>query len=838
MLVAGKIPSLINGVSQQPLSQRLSSQGTVQENAVSSPADGLSKRPPTEHVARLLAESGPYDKVHFIDRDENEKYVAVFHGERVMVYDLTGKRYNVYGTKAAYDYLSTSRPSRDITCLTLADQTLVVNKTVSVRRDREHAYPNQLNMALVWIRAGNYGSTYRIKLNRHIDIGIETSSDDVTQIGTQKIAEDLAAEIQDRLDGAWHVEHRTGDSVIWIHRDDEDAFEIEGSDSQAGSALTVIGRTVPRFSDLPPLAPKGMVVKVDGDPGSGSDDYWVRFDTFNELDGMWPGRWVECAEPGNLKDLDPLTMPHRLIRNQDDERGTMSGVPYGLWFRFEPIPWNSREVGNDDSSPWPSFVDERITDAFLYRNRLGFTAASNVVLSRAGDYFNFWRGSLQQVLDSDPIDLTHASPRVSGFTFAVPFAGSLLLFGERAQVELRAGDSLTPKTASLISVSEYESSSYCRPVASRSSLFIPYVNGEWGGIHEYYIEGASGQRAAEPVSLHVPRYFREPSIATASSVNQMLVLMDTRNRNRLFIYKWYVNGQDRIQSSWSNWIMGDKNIFGFEFIGNLLYLVIERNCGMFLEKIDISRSHDPDSRYNTLLDRRVDESRMVIHYDQSIDRSIITLPYRIDGEPLVVTRGGGNEAEGRVFPIEKMVHACDPDTYEDPTNPTPPPDVPPDPPPVDPDPPVPPEDPTGDGGPGTPDDPPCEEYESADSSSGTGISIGTFDPGTYTYQWVEGVWSYTGLSDGLNNWHAAANLRNAAGDILFTLYPLEGSDVNLTWGSGYLEKTAAEAYMAGITPFTGEFTLTEETELFMTVADSNFSDNPPGHNVTYRICRT
>ena len=47
------IPNLINGVSQQPETLRLSSQGSSQLNGYSSVVEGLKKRPPTEFVKKI-----------------------------------------------------------------------------------------------------------------------------------------------------------------------------------------------------------------------------------------------------------------------------------------------------------------------------------------------------------------------------------------------------------------------------------------------------------------------------------------------------------------------------------------------------------------------------------------------------------------------------------------------------------------------------------------------------------------------------------------------------------------------------------------------------------------
>ena len=51
------IPNMFNGVSQQPPALRLPSQANIQENGMSSVVDGLSKRPPTRHVAKFTDKS-------------------------------------------------------------------------------------------------------------------------------------------------------------------------------------------------------------------------------------------------------------------------------------------------------------------------------------------------------------------------------------------------------------------------------------------------------------------------------------------------------------------------------------------------------------------------------------------------------------------------------------------------------------------------------------------------------------------------------------------------------------------------------------------------------------
>mgnify|MGYP003307740127 CR=1 FL=1 len=74
-LVNRTIPNLVQGVSQQPEVLRLPSQATTQENGYSSVVEGLKKRPPTNHVAKISTGTLSNAYVHAINRDATERYI-------------------------------------------------------------------------------------------------------------------------------------------------------------------------------------------------------------------------------------------------------------------------------------------------------------------------------------------------------------------------------------------------------------------------------------------------------------------------------------------------------------------------------------------------------------------------------------------------------------------------------------------------------------------------------------------------------------------------------------------------------------------------------------------
>lgn len=112
-LYSQTIKNLVAGISQQPQVLRHPEQLNEQINGFSTEAAGLQKRPPTQYVAPLAKEVNVGNKplVHFINRDDYEKYIVTFTGNDVMVFDLDGKPKEVhYESEDARRYITTQTP--------------------------------------------------------------------------------------------------------------------------------------------------------------------------------------------------------------------------------------------------------------------------------------------------------------------------------------------------------------------------------------------------------------------------------------------------------------------------------------------------------------------------------------------------------------------------------------------------------------------------------------------------------------------------------------------------------------------------------------------------------
>lgn len=116
------IPSLYNGVSQQPPILRTVDQMEREENTWAVLADGVGKRPPSEHLASLGAISSDAF-IHHINRDVTERYIVVIDAGVLKVYDHATGAEQTVNAPGGFGYLS-GGPYRAVT---VADYTFIVN---------------------------------------------------------------------------------------------------------------------------------------------------------------------------------------------------------------------------------------------------------------------------------------------------------------------------------------------------------------------------------------------------------------------------------------------------------------------------------------------------------------------------------------------------------------------------------------------------------------------------------------------------------------------------------------------------------------------------------------
>jgi len=636
-LISQSIPNLINGVSQQPPSLRLATQAEVQENALSSVVTGLSKRPSSEHIADLGTIAN-LDKafIHTIRRDENEFYsMVVDTAGTIRVFDKDGVSKTVTNNAASY-LTGLTDPSLELAAVSIADVTFIVNKNTVVAQGTTTS-PTRNPEALVYVRQADYASTYRLKLTKGgststVEFATKSSTQDstsATQNAERGASTDLIAENLDTFSGTGvnssYYENITNasavtgltltryGSVIHVQSTDSTDFQVEVGDSHGNEHLLVFKDETPDFKKLPVEGPNDFVIGVSGDNQKAQDDYYVKFSN---------GVWKETVEPNVLIDLDASTLPHKL-----------SKLPSGD-FQFDEINYADRKVGNDDTNPFPSFVDYTIADIFFHRNRLGLLADENVIFARAGEFteFDFFRKSVLTIVDSDPIDVAVSSNKVSILKHAVPFNEALLLFSELTQFKVTADPILTPETINVASTTEFEASLVAKPAQAGKYVYFATKRGAWSGMWEYFVDTDTDVNDATETTAHVPEYLR--GVITniqASSNEDMLIAQAADDPTAIYVYRYYWSGREKLQSSWSRWTF-DGDVVGVSFNLADVFILIKRSNNLFLEKINLSV--DDATVYTT--------GSFSIHLDRRVmleTGGLTTIPY-VDSNVVYVDQTG------------------------------------------------------------------------------------------------------------------------------------------------------------------------------------------------------
>lgn len=588
MLINQDIKNLVQGVSQQPPILRNPEQLEEQLNGYSSEAAGLQKRPPTMFVAKLQTYiNGNKPLIHMIDRDSEEQYVVLFDGEGVNVYGLNGTKYTVNYVGNTQEYLRTQYPRRVLKCVTIADYTFIVNTTKKVLMSSvvpDTSWDTQ--GVLVNVKSGQYGRKYKIELNGSQVALFETpdGSDKMhtTQIATDHIAHELATQC---ITAGYTVVEGSS----WIYVYGRAITKVKVSDGFNNQALFAVMRSTQKFTNLPASAPDGFTCKIVGEKGSTTDDYYVRYSEASEV-------WEECAKPGLINGLDAATMPHVLVREANNT------------FTFKVAEWNERDVGDEDSNPKPSFVDQTINNIFYFRNRLGLLSGENVILTRSGDFFNFWVTSAMETQDTDPIDLAVSDNTIATLYHAVPFDTNLIIFSRDAQFTLMTSNVLTPKDAYIPPpVTHFGCSTKATPVAAGRNIYFAAERSQFTTMREFFTaQDNTESRDVQDITSHVPSYIPNGVYKIISSSTENIFLCLTEGEeNALYVYKYlFIDGQ-RQQASWSKWDL-DDTIYGGSFINNYLYLVVERNNYLCLERISFTFNTEdlPVEKYRVMLDSK------------------------------------------------------------------------------------------------------------------------------------------------------------------------------------------------------------------------------------------
>lgn len=637
-VVSRSIPGLFGGVSQKIPALRHPTQGSVQDNGLATLVDGLYKRPGTRHIATLdltrtggltVANTGGNVHSHVIDRGDAGRHQLLISNGSLMLYDLTTGASQQVDNLQGFAYLNAADPQSSFRCVTVADTTFIVNTSVTPQLDTPVTPARPTNVAYINVRTVYAKVTFKVTVNG------QTASYTATDTPTNaEVASGLRTAIQAM--GGFTAVVLADTNIIKVTTTNGTVTATTW-DGWGNTGLQNLSAGVDKYSDLPARMEPGYPISVRGDSAVNANAYWVVYDGT---------KWIETTAPGVQTTILASTMPHKLRPRGD-----------GTWVFEQAGPWEVRKVGDDNTNPVPSFIGRPIRSIFFHRNRLGFLCGDRVVLSRAGSYYAFWSQTAQQVLDTDPIDLTASHEMVSRLEWAVGYNEDLLVFAQGPyQFVLVGGDLLTPKNARLVPTTTYATDASTKPAQLGNKVLFTAPLGSYSQVNLYRPADDRRSNTADDLTDDVPAYIPAGvrAIAASTTVKAAAFVPSGMTRELVLLKYDHPEGDDKwSQRAWQKVILDRAEkvrIVGAYWVSKTLYLTLytqrsmdNSSAGHFaIEALDFDPLADPFGMgFGLRLDRQV----RLFKGGFSSGSSWVDVPYPVEQLPAVLRARPGLEPE-------------------------------------------------------------------------------------------------------------------------------------------------------------------------------------------------
>jgi hypothetical protein len=679
-VVSQSIPNFLNGISQQTPTQRGINQAEEQVNLQNNIVDGLSKRPAFEYIDTIDATNVYPNTVKFwsIQRDKENQFVVILYNGGVKVYDLDGNEKTVTVASGS-SYLTTTNPKADFKLVNIADYTFIANKSKTVLADTTLSTA-KIEEFYINVVTSNYGREYAVTVrhpNMSYDVKASLQMPSGSNLNHDAVFRDTAhiADILFRGTSSTHFDSAS-DASFKLTREDTGATlsttqglgtssevtnyftmsqysgVIRGISTDGNSNYTVVtadgsGNTgmysirdeISDFTKLPYHASTDSIIKVTGDEGDTLSDYYVKFET----DGVWK----ETIGQGVSLGLDNSTMPHALINNND---GT---------FTFQEIDYDDRNAGDGITNANPSFVGNKINNLLFYKNRLGILARDNLILSENAGFFNFFSKTVTQVLDTDAIDIAASGSEVNTLFDSVAFNESLLLFSEKAQYKLGSvGETISPTSAVLNEVSAFEFDANVKPVSAGKYAYFAQARNNNTAIREYYADDDTLTNDGLDITVSVQNLIPSNAYQLISNTTEDTLIAlasdtaDTQltpyttgtpitstNGGTMFIYKYFFDKGEKVQTAWSKWTFTNAKILGGMSFESFVYLLVVEGTDTKLVKIDLRNLRNGTIGFNVYLDLRTSVTGT---YNANTNLTTFTSPYGAKTGLIAVDGVNGN----------------------------------------------------------------------------------------------------------------------------------------------------------------------------------------------------
>ena len=629
--ITQRIGTYLGGVSKQSDDKKLPGQVRECYNGFPDATYGLTKRPGFEHILNI-GTGTTYDggKWFFIKRDNDEEYIGVIKGTTIAVWNaLTGVSATVtYPDGTAY----LNGDKTDYKIITVQDTSIIINSKNNVTADTavsDSSYDPHRSVSIVLDSVSN-GAVYTVEIT--IGGAKQTATFTASASSTSEdVLTDLKTDIE-AMTGA-HAGITVSKFANELELQHTADMSVHATGGINNLALVATEDVVNDIGSLPVQSRHNRIIKVVL-TGANDSDYWVKFVAHNGVGGE--GYWEETINPTVSIGLNNATMPHELVNTATNT------------FIFRQINYVDRLVGDDVTNAQPSFVNHKITGGFFHNNRLGFISGENVILSRSGDFYNFFFTTAQTIIDSDPVDISCSSTRPTSLHSVLPTAQGVVLFSENQQFIMFSDTGvLTPALTTIRTLSNFEIDRNIEPVDVGTNINFVSKTPGYTRVFSMITRGQQENPQVIDVSRVVKEWISQDVDLMISSPQNSLIALSGQSLNEVFLFRYYSDGQQNLMQSWVSWLMPGTVQF-LATNSDEMYAVTKQGGQFTILKAALSQSpeqaiiiNNKGEKVNPCVDLYKNIGSSSVVYDATNNRTKCYIPYNdvTSLTPIIIIKG-------------------------------------------------------------------------------------------------------------------------------------------------------------------------------------------------------
>lgn len=598
--------TLIRGVSQQVAHDRIEGQHWLQDNMISDPVRGLSRRHGSVQQALMMLEKlDDDDRADLMRRNEVTFFIDDI--EFACLY-RTAKRVGskvpplVIVNKDAKGFMpvrvsAAAAPvlADGITTLCTAGRYILIgaNSKATSYTLTDNLAPSA-GQSVVWVRGGAYSRTFIITvtvggvaknyeyttMKSYYDQPLDTS--DIPHLDPndpEKPNKDYQKLVNDRTnaynsavnkhiaDAAKDITpENIAEKLADLIKVDHPSVMVDGpyiTFDIAGAVVTAddggngdFVRAVSQVITQPELAtPKhfvGKVVKVQPTQ-AGSIPYYLQAVSSTGAGGFTEVSWKEAAgetvRPTFLFLVATFHNGELVVGLDAADLKAETGLDVP---GFEP----SRS-GDTEQRALPALFGRKITHLRLFQDRLMMIAGSTVFMSRTGDYFNLFPESVLTLKADDPIEVFAQGSEDDTITAGVQHDRNLVLFGRRYQYIVPGQAVVTPQNAYIGIAATYEGANLTPPTAAGSLLFFCQRREQRLTMQQMQPGSVADRLEAFDVSAQLDGYLSgTPQQIVAMTSPSAVFIKTAEFTNGFYVYSFLDSNDqtERLFDSWSRWV--------------------------------------------------------------------------------------------------------------------------------------------------------------------------------------------------------------------------------------------------------------------------------------------